>query len=418
MGCFAKLNKSLVFGLLSCFMWCGQISVVDICTAQEAPVVNGVEDRLQIGAKAPPLDIEHWLPSEDENAGDRKPITKFVNGHVYVVEFWGTWCGACISDMPELVEIQKEFADQVTVIDVTDEELPDVNAFLDKNSHHDQSMTYRSLTSPLRIAADPDGSVFNDYMKGIERRSFPMLAIVGKTGMIEFIGSNRGLRNSLKKILADEWDRDYIRFEQIANWKARKVMMKINDLRRDGKIDEAIDVLDLAVEEADQSLRSASYEFQNAFIPGKNKSAEELEKLRKKLNAAATENQRWFQNRFSFLLKYRSLESLDAFNQMKQNYASSVNDRLNLAWQVFIETTEGTKVDKRLIKAATGLAKEICDSKPENATCLDVYAHLLYASGEHENCIKVFKEALKFATDDNREEIESDYKHILGLIGM
>jgi thiol-disulfide isomerase/thioredoxin len=40
-----------------------------------------------------------------------KPIspTEF-HGHVTVLDFWGTWCGACLAEMPSLEEVYKEYS--------------------------------------------------------------------------------------------------------------------------------------------------------------------------------------------------------------------------------------------------------------------------------------------------------------------
>ena len=44
--------------------------------------------KLTIGSKAPALDVEHWVQNGE---GKFKPVTKFENGKVYIVEFWATW---------------------------------------------------------------------------------------------------------------------------------------------------------------------------------------------------------------------------------------------------------------------------------------------------------------------------------------
>ena len=62
-------------------------------------------------------------------------------GRVLVVNFWATWCGPCIAELPEFVRFHKEYGDRVDVVgislDFTDEEAPEavpaaLVEFLDK----------------------------------------------------------------------------------------------------------------------------------------------------------------------------------------------------------------------------------------------------------------------------------------------
>ena len=87
---------------------------------------------LGIGSKAPALNIEHWV--QDGN-GFFKPVTKFENDKVYVVEFWATWCGPCIASMPHLAELQNKYrGNGVQVISVSDESLDEVKDLLGKKN--------------------------------------------------------------------------------------------------------------------------------------------------------------------------------------------------------------------------------------------------------------------------------------------
>lgn len=376
-------------------------------------VVPTSESRLQIGDQAPQLDASHWL------SGPAEEISEFKTGHVYVLDFWGTWCGACIGEMPELARLQKEFADQkVTIISVTDEEPKDVNAFLDKPSHHDEMKTYRQLTSPYNIVADPDGSVFDAYMKGIEKRSFPMMAIVGKTGVIEYIGSSVGLEPTLKSIVADEWNRESALADSTANLKARKAMMKVNALRKEGKISEAIDFLDQQFKEANLAMRSASYELASKSHPARKTASDVIESAQAKFRRAANECERWERNRFHFLLTQKPSAALESFEKLMAVYEYSANDRIGMAWDVYFTNDSGTAVDPPLIEAAKDAAKAVCDERPENAMCLDIYAHLQFATGDIEGARKTFELALEKVDDEEeREEIQKDFESFLKATG-
>ena len=58
--------------------------------------------QLTIGSVAPPLNIEHWLQNGD---GKLAKVEKFEKGKVYLVEFWATWCGPCLVELPHIEHI-------------------------------------------------------------------------------------------------------------------------------------------------------------------------------------------------------------------------------------------------------------------------------------------------------------------------
>src|SRR6056297_325337 len=79
----------------------------------------GIASELELGSKAPPLDIEHWVYD-----GAFDAVTDFKQDRIYVVEFWGTHCGPCIQMMPRLAELQSELKDNdVQIIGVATESL-------------------------------------------------------------------------------------------------------------------------------------------------------------------------------------------------------------------------------------------------------------------------------------------------------
>jgi thiol-disulfide isomerase/thioredoxin len=50
---------------------------------------------------------------------------KDYKGKVVLLNFWATWCGPCRMEMPELIEIQKKYADKgFTIVGMAEEEDP------------------------------------------------------------------------------------------------------------------------------------------------------------------------------------------------------------------------------------------------------------------------------------------------------
>src|SRR6266545_4462027 len=66
---------------------------------------------LGVGDVAPALEVSSWLHGE--------PVKLFAPGTVYVIEFWATWCGPCVANVPHLTELARAYPGRVTVIGAT-----------------------------------------------------------------------------------------------------------------------------------------------------------------------------------------------------------------------------------------------------------------------------------------------------------
>jgi thiol-disulfide isomerase/thioredoxin len=65
---------------------------------------------------------------ESPDLSDKRVKFSDFRGHVLIVDFWATWCAACRLEIPDFVELQKQYGDKgLTVIGVSlDEQGPDV----------------------------------------------------------------------------------------------------------------------------------------------------------------------------------------------------------------------------------------------------------------------------------------------------
>jgi thiol-disulfide isomerase/thioredoxin len=196
-------------------------------------------ESLTIGSPAPAIDIEHWFH-------DHEPITAFEAGKVYVVEFWATWCGPCVSSMPHLAEIQKKYADDLVVISVSTEPPETIEEFLERKKGE---TTFREITSAYRLATDPDRSVSNDYMRAAGQNGIPTAFLVGKTGQIEWIGHPMRMDEPVSKVIAGEWDRASFLAELEEEKMVRTRTQRLGRLAQQNKFTEALADLDALLAE-------------------------------------------------------------------------------------------------------------------------------------------------------------------------
>ncbi len=118
--------------LLSVFL-CMQTSFV---FSQDDVLGQGVE----IGQTIPINDMLSAINLEklSENASTLD-LTKLIAGKLILIDFWATWCGACIVEMPRLDELQKEFNNQLAILSVSHEEKNRLEKFAKKRPY---SFTY------------------------------------------------------------------------------------------------------------------------------------------------------------------------------------------------------------------------------------------------------------------------------------
>ena len=67
-----------------------------------------VEAQLKVGDPAPALQVSAWVQGD--------PVETFEPGKVYLVEFWATWCGPCITAIPHVNALHEKYKDQGLVV--------------------------------------------------------------------------------------------------------------------------------------------------------------------------------------------------------------------------------------------------------------------------------------------------------------
>ena len=98
-------------------------------------------------------------------------------GRVTVINFWGTWCGPCIAELPYFDEVAEDYGGRVTVVAVHSDYKADTAAAWIAEHYPDSSIVF---------AQDPVGGNSTYYTALGGEGDFPMTLIVGRDGVITF----------------------------------------------------------------------------------------------------------------------------------------------------------------------------------------------------------------------------------------
>lgn len=272
--------KSLNLRLLLLFAFCGVSAITvlwfpagqdQVLALESEPKVAAEAELLSIGSAAPELDVEYWVQNGN---GFFKPVTKFEPGKVYVVEFWATWCGPCISSMPHLAELQNKLRGQnVQIVSISDETLEEVTAFLKRKTTNaaGEETTFAEITSAYCLTTDPDRSTHEDYMEAAKQSGIPTAFIVGKDGKIEWIGHPMEMDEPLAQVVADSWNRDEFAELMVAKQTFTQTVQRLSQLAQRGRFPEAIELIDgeLAKKLPDEiALQLANFRLQLKMMGG------------------------------------------------------------------------------------------------------------------------------------------------------
>jgi len=357
---------------------------------------------LTIGSTAPSLDIEHWISNGN---GRFEEVTKFEQGKVYVVEFWATWCGPCIRSMPHLVEIQNTFADQgVQIISVSDEDLDTVESMLSKpfkSEEADGPATYGELTSAYCLTTDPDESVKNSYFRAAQQTGIPCAFIVGKSGVIEWIGHPAGMDDSLQQIVDDKWDRKQFAKAFKAKKEVDTLSRKVMILASRGNLDEANTVLSEGKEKLGEAASEPLKELETrlALVTiGQMVKAEQFDDA-----IAAMEGLReTSEGRLAAILDTRLIILLVEQGRFPKA-ATKLNGALDslppsylnqIASGIYQHAAKPNEISDELRDAAIAAVEKSLETKPDNGAALDTLAHLHHLAGDLDQAIEVQNKAV------------------------
>ena len=152
---------------------------------------------LAAGSHAPPLTVDAWVKGD--------AVKAFVPGKVYVVEFWATWCGPCVRNIPNLNALQKQYP-ELTVIGVAASERPKQKP-ADSGADDGRLATVQKFVESrgdgmnYRVAFDGDASMGRAWMLAAKQRSIPWACIVDGKGTIAWMGHPELMDREIARVM-------------------------------------------------------------------------------------------------------------------------------------------------------------------------------------------------------------------------
>jgi hypothetical protein len=122
--------------------------------------------------------------------GGRLRLADHAGKNFVMLDFWATWCGPCVEELPLLVEMADEYRDKGVVFYAVNqqEDADTIRAFLEEKKLN------------LTVALDLDGTAGEAYhVAGI-----PVLALIDKAGLVQSV--HVGYSPTIKQTLRQELD--------------------------------------------------------------------------------------------------------------------------------------------------------------------------------------------------------------------
>ena len=152
------------------------------------------DDVLKAGDAAPPFAVSKFVKGE--------PVKELQLGQIYVVEFWATWCGPCIKNIPKLTAMQQRYGNKVVVIGVSVWER-DQKAVVPFVTKQGSQMNYRvAMDKVAPNQKSNTGHMSTKWLAAAGKTGIPCAFIVDKEGKIAWIGHPAQMEPVLEKVVS------------------------------------------------------------------------------------------------------------------------------------------------------------------------------------------------------------------------
>jgi thiol-disulfide isomerase/thioredoxin len=186
-----------------------------------------------IGDPAPSLDDATWLRGG--------PHDDWQPGHVYVLDFWATWCAPCLEMMPAYQTLQDRFAEAgAHVIGVA--------IWSEKGPMTPVQALAKHPQLQYAVAEDREGQVAQAFMAGTESGGLPTVMVVDREGRLAWVGEHGDeLERVVLAVTTGSFDLSAAKTDDDQRRQSQRLFAEIDELRRAGRPGDAATLVDKVI---------------------------------------------------------------------------------------------------------------------------------------------------------------------------